>query len=554
MFLQSGYPERFVDKTMERREKQDKMTLAEKKTIFISLPFKGDTLAETITRRLNTALNRTFYAANLREAIARITAECVEDCATRSGLCYVELRFSPHLLVGSKLSPDDVVATVLNTSKQAGDQHGVQVRLILCILRSRPDTADSVLELAVKYKRKGVVAIDLSGDDSVWLENGIPIEVVNVFQRAKALGIHRTVHAGENSPADAVLEAIELLHAERIGHGYSTVNNLKVFDFVRKNRIHLEVSWCIKMVDCLRHSEDAGVDLLPGERLTDLDYADDKVLLFDNFQSAQAMLDAISRSAKNFGMRFAASKCKVFLQDCSNHVDLMLDNVVMKVVDRFVYLGSCISVGGGGVGNEIEARISKARTVFANLGHLWRQRGISLKLKGRVYKTTVRAVLLYGSETWPLRVEDVNRLQVFDHRCLRSIARIGWHQRNVTVAMEANAQFHYVPRTTSYHAALQHFHSCSSRGCLNVKIHAVASPLNSSGEDLALNRTAWRNTVRAGVRKFNAQLLRGRERKRRGDVTIWRCDVCGRECAGRLGLVGHQRTHSTPSAKRRRVR
>ncbi|KAA3671148.1 uncharacterized protein DEA37_0010594 [Paragonimus westermani] len=63
-------------------------------------------------------------------------------------------------------------------------------------------------------------------------------------------------------------------------------------------------------------------------------------------------------------------------------------------------------------------------------------------------------------------------------------------------------------------------------------------------EDLALNRTAWRNTVRAGVRAFNEQLLRGRERKRavrkgtigaigRGDVTIWRCDVCGRECAGR---------------------
>ncbi|KAA3676264.1 uncharacterized protein DEA37_0000256 [Paragonimus westermani] len=124
--------------------------------------------------------------------------------------------------------------------------------------------------------------------------------------------------------------------------------------------------------------------------------------------------------------------------DCCDQVDFMLDDVVMEVVDRFVYLGSCIS-SGGGVGNEIEARISKARAVFANLRHLWRQRCISLKLKGRVYKTTVRAVLLYGSETWPLRVEDVNRLQVFDHRCLRSIARIGWHQRDAGRAIEAVA-------------------------------------------------------------------------------------------------------------------
>ncbi|KER22116.1 hypothetical protein T265_09713 [Opisthorchis viverrini] len=36
--------------------------------------------------------------------------------------------------------------------------------------------------------------------------------------------------------------------------------------------------------------------------------------------------------------------------------------------------------------------------------------------------TTVCAVLLHGGETWPLRTDDVRRLQVFDHRCLRSVA------------------------------------------------------------------------------------------------------------------------------------
>ena len=41
----------------------------------------------------------------------------------------------------------------------------------------------------------------------------------------------------------------------------------------------------------------------------------------------------------------------------------------------------------------------------------------------------VRAVLLYGSETWPFRVEDLRRLQVFDNRCLRTIAGVGWCQR-----------------------------------------------------------------------------------------------------------------------------
>ena len=41
----------------------------------------------------------------------------------------------------------------------------------------------------------------------------------------------------------------------------------------------------------------------------------------------------------------------------------------------------------------------------------------------------VRPVLLYGAETWPLRVEDRRRLLAFDHRCLRSIAKVWWDNR-----------------------------------------------------------------------------------------------------------------------------
>ncbi|KER25293.1 LOW QUALITY PROTEIN: hypothetical protein T265_14240 [Opisthorchis viverrini] len=71
----------------------------------------------------------------------------------------------------------------------------------------------------------------------------------------------------------------------------------------------------------------------------------------------------------------------------------------------------------------------QARAAFANLRHLWRRPDISFSVKGRVYNAAVRSILLYGSETWPLRAEDVKRLSVFDHRCLRSIARIWWEHR-----------------------------------------------------------------------------------------------------------------------------
>ncbi|CAH8522603.1 unnamed protein product [Heterobilharzia americana] len=90
---------------------------------------------------------------------------------------------------------------------------------------------------------------------------------------------------------------------------------------------------------------------------------------------------------------------------------------------------------GGSVADEISARIQKARLAFAKLHHLWRRRDVQLSIKGRVYCTTVRSVLLYDCETWSLKVEDMRRLQVFDHRCRRSISRTPWchHVSNAEV-------------------------------------------------------------------------------------------------------------------------
>ena len=41
------------------------------------------------------------------------------------------------------------------------------------------------------------------------------------------------------------------------------------------------------MKDCLAYTGEKGIDLYPGDRLCDLDYADDKVLLFSDLSSAQ---------------------------------------------------------------------------------------------------------------------------------------------------------------------------------------------------------------------------------------------------------------------------
>ena len=119
------------------------------------------------------------------------------------------------------------------------------------------------------------------------------------------------------------------------------------------------------------------------------------------------------------------------LQDCYQIGNLVISNINLDILDSFVYLGSCISR----ISKKVEKRIARARATFSSLRHLWRQKDISLALKVRVFKVTIRAVLLYRCETWPVRVEDLKRIEIFDHRCLHTLASIRWSRKvsNVNV-------------------------------------------------------------------------------------------------------------------------
>ena len=80
------------------------------------------------------------------------------------------------------------------------------------------------------------------------------------------------------------------------------------------------------------------------------------------------------------------------------------------MVDRFCYLGDMIGAGGG-VEEAIRARVRCAWAKFRELSPILTTKGASLKVKGKVYRACMQSVLIYGSETWAVRVEDVVKLE-----------------------------------------------------------------------------------------------------------------------------------------------
>ena len=76
----------------------------------------------------------------------------------------------------------------------------------------------------------------------------------------------------------------------------------------------------------------------------------------------------------------------------------------------FVYLGS-LTNNKGESGPEIRRRIIKAGEVCRSLGKVWKMKGLSLKLKGRLFAAFVLSVLLYNSEVWVIGKREMEDLE-----------------------------------------------------------------------------------------------------------------------------------------------
>ena len=56
---------------------------------------------------------------------------------------------------------------------------------------------------------------------------------------------------------------------------------------------------------------------------------------------------------------------------------------------------------------------------FRELSPTLTARKASLKLKGKVYSTCIQSVLVYGSETWAMKAEDMQRLERTERMMIR---------------------------------------------------------------------------------------------------------------------------------------
>ena len=132
-----------------------------------------------------------------------------------SGVRHVELFFDPQAHIQRGLGLGEVIAGIRAGLNVGLERWGISHKLIACFWRHAPAAeAMDLMKLLVAEKHD----IDGIGLDSS--ELGFPPELFQeVFDYARAHGLHVVAHAGEEGPADYIWQALDLLKVERVDHG-----------------------------------------------------------------------------------------------------------------------------------------------------------------------------------------------------------------------------------------------------------------------------------------------------------------------------------------------
>lgn len=169
--------------------------------------------------------------------VRTLTYEIARDMS-RQQIRYAELTCTPYTSVIRGIAPEAYVEAIEDARVAAERDLGVVLRWIFDIPgESGLPAAEETTRIATDVPCDGLVAFGLGGP-----EMGVPRpQFKPFFDRARAAGLHSVPHAGETTGPETVWDAVNLLGAERIGHGITAAQDPALLAHLAAEGIALEV-------------------------------------------------------------------------------------------------------------------------------------------------------------------------------------------------------------------------------------------------------------------------------------------------------------------------
>lgn len=157
--------------------------------------------------------------------------------AHADNVVHAELFFDPQTHTVRGVDIGIVIGGLRDAMADAEARYGITSSLILCFLRHLSEAdALATLEAAKPYLDQ-LVGVGLDSGE----RGNPPHKFERVFEQARALGLHPVAHAGEEGPAEYIVEALDVLKVDRIDHGVRCDESDALVDRLARERIPLTV-------------------------------------------------------------------------------------------------------------------------------------------------------------------------------------------------------------------------------------------------------------------------------------------------------------------------
>ncbi|GAB7359917.1 hypothetical protein MBLNU230_g7444t1 [Neophaeotheca triangularis] len=188
--------------------------------------------------------------------------------AASEGVMHAEVFFDPQAHLVRGISYNTVLQGFSAARQRAERELNLSSELICCFLRHLPVqdclSTFQLPDIQASYKSGQVKAIGLDSSEKPFP----PQHFEAIYEQAKALGLRRTAHAGEEGPAEYIRAALDVLGVQRIDHGIHLADDTELLQRVAREGIMLTVCplsnvllRCVSSVDQvpIRKFLDAGV-------------------------------------------------------------------------------------------------------------------------------------------------------------------------------------------------------------------------------------------------------------------------------------------------------
>lgn len=171
------------------------------------------------------------------EDVRLLTYEVAREMAAQN-IRYAEMTLTPYTSVLAGVPIEAYVEAVEDARTAAERDFGIRLRWVYDIPGEFGlPAAEATASYAVLDAPESLIGFGLGGP-----EIGVDRpQFQPVFDRARAAGLHSVPHAGETTGPQTIWDALNVLGAERIGHGTSAVQDEKLVAHLVEHQIPLEV-------------------------------------------------------------------------------------------------------------------------------------------------------------------------------------------------------------------------------------------------------------------------------------------------------------------------